>query len=1216
MIRTRSFSFSFRAAVADASRVLPNQPILGNFVHHNPLQPFETMQFDAAIEAIAQLELHLSPGARAEIVLNFDPRKRTNEALSDLSSAFLDRGAAKWTSQHRGRGFLYFFALHESLGIPPWRKHARFAAKRILKMMERGWTSADIAELILRENLESFVVIPESEWNATVRAMLLEVRGWAGMFHRMASHPEEAPEDAKVSLLEFAAVQSILTRASLGSASGWDIATLLRGTPNTRNDIEDRQQHSSSIAFVNQSSGEREALELEFERTLLHAIAPAPLGPVSAPFRPQVQLYTCIDDRSGSFRRHFERAYRQGEIESFGVAGFFGIPIQYRDADGHDQVGQRPAAVLIESDCPGEQRKNSVFKRRRRFLGHLELAWERASFSPLGSLVLSLFAPFSAARLWLMGFSPEILHRVKEGILNTALPRPRTDFALPFPPDQAAVLLAKTFKVIGSSTRFARIVLVLGHGSQSVNNPFSAAYNCGACSGHAGGPNARLLARLANDETVREMLKSRHDIVIPADSVFIGGLHNTTSEEVTLFDTDRVPESHATDLEELMATIEVVRGENALERCQRFFLASNVTNRQQALNHVKLRSVDAAEPRPELNHASNAAVVVGRRVLTAGHFLDRRVFLSSYDPYSDNAEGTNLEAVLGPALVVCSGINLEYLFSTVDVDHHGAGSKAPLNVVSNIAVLQGTSGDLRPGLPSQMSEMHTPVRALFVIDASLDRVEAVLQRREDLSRLVRNDWIRLLVRDPESGLVFRQTEGLFSLLPAFGNDGSNDASLDFLPFTSHQVHGAKVTANEQLVYNIAFGGMILSCVAPVAFYATTEMNPSGWLIAGGATLLSLPVLAFSRRYLHGEFMFARVAILSTTLLCSFNMVATAPTLEHAMVGWSFFGFASTFLIGAYNDRPTVRNNATFAFAAYRLSDIAMIVATSSALYLPVGTETNGLVAGGLVAAALLKSSQIPLTSLFVRSMEGPTTASALGYAGLSAHLGVVLLASTMPLWFEFDMARGVIGAIGLSTALYGSMVARTRSDRKGSIASATSATLGLIFTILAAGYSEFALLLCFGHAAFRMTQILRAPSIINVTSELQSSLGVATLARHPPDWLYRAAWILRRLDSDFHFMQLLHTLSRPLQQLRKFKFSKWQQFAVTALCVTLAGAPFTPLSYYFEHDIMEMLQMRPVLASLLLAGHFAFSVMTIRFVFVNVLRSSRFKRPGPGPHMK
>ena len=207
---------------------------------------------------------------------------------------------------------------------------------------------------------------------------------------------------------------------------------------------------------------------------------------------------------------------------------------------------------------------------------------------------------------------------------------------------------------------------------------------------------------------------------IPDDTVYVGGLHNTTTDTVEFYDLDLLPESHREHFAKAKRIVEQALGENALERCRRFLLAKYVCTPEGALRHVRIRAGDLAEVRPELNHATNAAVVVGRRDLTKGRFLDRRVFLPSYDPLSDDAAGmclarllarsrvagTNLEHVLAPALIVCSGINLEYLFSTIDVDHHGAGTKAPLNIVGNIGVLQGTSGDLRPGLPTQMTEMH------------------------------------------------------------------------------------------------------------------------------------------------------------------------------------------------------------------------------------------------------------------------------------------------------------------------------------------------------------------------------------------------------------------------------------------------------------------------------------------------------------------------------
>jgi NADH-quinone oxidoreductase subunit L len=96
---------------------------------------------------------------------------------------------------------------------------------------------------------------------------------------------------------------------------------------------------------------------------------------------------------------------------------------------------------------------------------------------------------------------------------------------------------------------------------------------------------------------------------------------------------------------------------------------------------------------------------------------------------------------------------------------------------------------------------------------------------------------------------------------------------------------------------------------------------------------------------------------------------------------------------------------------------------------------------------------------------------------LSAHIGVILLSSTLPLWFEYDLARIFLATVGLVTTINGSLLSHIRSDRKGAIANATSATLGLIYIILALGYSKLALFFSFGHATFRIIQILRAPNL-------------------------------------------------------------------------------------------------------------------------------------------
>lgn len=1170
------------------------------------------MNFTEAINHVHMLEARMSPGSRVLHKVHVDPRKRENEALVDLCSVFLDRGAAKWAPKFRNKGFLYFFASLEGLGYAPWRKHARVTAKRILAEWDKCGDSQALAESILQENLDFFGV-PQESWAFTIRSMLLKLRGWAGMFHRMETHPDEAPENTRVRFIDYCAVQSIIARSSIEDLcreSGWDdstpFASWMSDVPQYRH-TKHKAYHTSAIAYVDQNSNQREALEREFKYQLLHAIGEKPIP--KDEHRPSLQLYTCIDDRECSFRRHVEDTNPR-DIETFGVAGFFGIPIRYHPADGRNPMalapeGHNPPGILVEAKA--DQQQAAKVKQRRRIIARLALWWESASFSPIGSVLLSCLFPVSLTRLLLMGFSPTTKRLMKERFLQAVLPKPQTIFQIPFPPEQAAKLLAGTFKEIGTHNRFAPIVLVLGHGSSSVNNPFAAAYNCGACGGREGGPNARLLARLANDRDVRLHLFSDHGIRIPDDTAFIGGLHNTTSEEVEFYDIERLPQSHAEKFVAVKHIIEVARRKNALERCRRFLLAEHVHTPEEALLHVQTRSADAAEVRPELNHATNAAVVIGRRELTKGRFLDRRVFLPSYDPLSDDDAGTNLEHVLAPALLVCSGINLEYLFSTID-EQHAAGTKAPLNIVGNIGVLQGTTGDLRPGLPSQMTEMHTPIRALFVVDAPINRVEAVLARREELRQLVRNDWVRFVVRDPETGRFFKQLNGEYLSI-----DFREITMKNYPPFTStrHYHHAKRVARQEAFIYWAAVAGMGLACGLPIYTFGLEAMNPRGPLIALCATLISLPVLAFARRYLHGEFMFGRFSALCVGMLLGFNLVATAPSIEHAMAGWGLFGFASTFLIGAYNDRPTVRNNALYAFSAYRISDFALLVAAafSSQHVIGASPETQALVAAGLLVAALFKSSQFPLVSLFARSMEGPTPASALGYAGLSAHVGIVLLVGTMPVWFGFGWARVALGSVGIITAVYASLIEKIRADRKGAIANATSATLGIIFVILALGYSDLALVLALGHAAFRMTQILRAPNVITDTQKLRSALGYMPWPKVVPDWLYRLSWSLHRcFSADFHLLHVLHKISRPVYSTKPWELTRFQQWSATGAIVTLAGAPFTPLSHYLEEFLMELLPTQPYIAGGIIVAHFGLSVILMRFLFLNVLNARRFHR--------
>lgn len=733
--------------------------------------------------------------------------------LIRLCSVFLDQGIAYWPMPMRGTGFLsavrsllskpgavypeYLERLDEEL----YRQAAADldASDTVIEMLGRfgvaeadwetvlqselfalpGWAGiihrleeeADLAPHVpLACSLMEFLAV-RLTLNAVAAAGVIRHKGSDGLGLKTWCIPDRSGNSAKDE--RRAAAARLFDAAQLLGIPALEITTL--------DSISMGRLRDELEAFDNLER--RRILHLAYERRHERQIL-LPLGrhrqdcpPSSTGIRPAAQVFFCLDEREESMRRHLEEI--DPEIETFGAAGFYGVAVNYCGMDDAHGVALCPVVIkpqhaVREVPVEKEEHLHTLRQARRRlwsrlarngFVSSRTLIRGWLSTGALG--LLSLF-PLIASLL-----APRQYAWLRTRLKKRFLPEPRT--ALTLLRDEAAEQssigglrqsegllqgfsiseqIDRVASVLGPSglkAGFARIVVILGHGSTSLNNPHESAHDCGACGGRRGAPNARLYAAMANHKKVRSGLDAR-GIIIPDSTWFVGGYHDTCSDEVELFDLDALPATHRAEIDRVRTSLRRARALNAHERGRRFEAVAADAGPEEALRHVQERSEYLAEPRPEYGHCTNAVCIVGRRAVTRGLFLDRRAFLVSYDPTLDPAD-EGLARLLGAAVPVCAGISLEYYFSFVDNEGYGCGTKLPHNVTGLVGVMNGHASDLRTGLPWQMVEIHEPVRILFVIESTPERLMRVISSNPDLSQLVENHWVRLATLDPESGEV-------------------------------------------------------------------------------------------------------------------------------------------------------------------------------------------------------------------------------------------------------------------------------------------------------------------------------------------------------------------------------------------------------------------------------------------------------------------------------
>jgi len=746
-----------------------------------------------------------------------DADELSHDLLISFTSAFLDQGYAHWPLPDRDRGFYQSFleVYGQPGGVVP---HWLFGLKREITRLQREQISplASIAESL------QLLGVAAQDQDKFITASLLALRGWAGMIWQMETNAEWAVRPAPHgTLVEFLAVRLLLDRfaaafvgkefldddgplATLGDRAAakhaqrrptgktqlaflfFQLAQTLGVTPEElyRLPAKTWKQLAEEIDDFNEFE-RRRTFHLAYERryrnqTLdafaIHARRQSP-SPATTSQPPSFQLICCIDDREESFRRHLEEI--DPTCETLGYAGFFGVAMYYRGAaDAHSRplcpVVIKPKHYVEELPTYTLEEVHRRRARNRRLVGAASHQFHRGSRSMLGGAVTALFGPLASAPLVARILFPRTAAQIRKLFGQIVRPPAATQLLLersqPTPgPEEGHIgysveemtdIVERTLRDIGLTSRHARLIIFCGHGSSSLNNPHESAYNCGACSGGRGGPNARAFAQMANDPRVRARLAPR-GIDLAPDAYFVGAYHNTCNDGVDYFDLDRLPVTH----KELFATtkrsIDEARRRNAHERCRRFESAELSISPAAALAHVERRSEDLSQARPEYNHATSAVVFVGRRDRNRGLYMDRRTFMSSYDPTQDDEAGSILARVLAAVIPVCAGISLEYYFSCVDVQGYGCGSKLPHNITSLLGVMEGAMSDLRPGLSAQMTEIHEPMRIVFVIETTPTVMEGIINGNPVIARLCRNEWVQLATLSPEDSTIHLFRNGMF-----------------------------------------------------------------------------------------------------------------------------------------------------------------------------------------------------------------------------------------------------------------------------------------------------------------------------------------------------------------------------------------------------------------------------------------------------------------------
>lgn len=493
------------------------------------------------------------------------------------------------------------------------------------------------------------------------------------------------------------------------------------------------------------------AAEITYQRQLQQTLGRRELEDSAGQSEPLLQAAFCIDVRSEPMRRALES--QSPAVQTLGFAGFFGLPLEYQPAGTN----------RFRPHLPGLLKPALRVSEGGIRTGVLASAQTHQHQSAVRRQEWSQLAPstFSVVEALGLGYAWRLLKNTLAPAATPLAALPQTEWALTrdgralSPMDKAKLALGVLRGM--SLTTFAPFVLLVGHGSQSCNNPHAAGLACGACGGQSGELSVRVLAQLLNDPQVRVAL-TQLEVEIPRTTRFLPALHNTTTDEIQVLEkADLLPEACRTWLRKAQLTAQQGRAAS-------LGIVAGDSHRLHKAFHRK--AADWAEVRPEWGLANNAAFIAAPRSFTRRLDLQGRCFLHEYDASLD-ADFAVLEQIMTAPLIVAHWINMQYNASVTDPVKYGSGNKLLHNVVGgHIGVFEGNGGDLRIGLPLQslhdgQSWVHQPLRLTAVIAAPKEALQQIVQKHVLLQDLLHKDWVYLCHWDEKSRGLEQYDRGMW-----------------------------------------------------------------------------------------------------------------------------------------------------------------------------------------------------------------------------------------------------------------------------------------------------------------------------------------------------------------------------------------------------------------------------------------------------------------------